>query len=131
PSTMEAVGASAETAAKGMGDAAKATTQASASLIDNSKLWHAVNSAILSLIPGMDAFTASVTASLGSVLGFNPALQAAVTATVGLGAASLKLAGDLEVNQVAFTKMLGSVTAAQAHLNQLREFALDTPFEFP
>ncbi|HEU0139613.1 MAG TPA: tape measure protein, partial [Bryobacteraceae bacterium] len=50
---------------------------------------------------------------------------------VGLGAAALSVAGDMEQNRIAFTQMLGSAEAAGQFLEELREFAAKTPFEFP
>ncbi len=49
---------------------------------------------------------------------------------VGVGAAALKTAGELEQNSIAFQTMLGSAAAAQEHLERLRAFALTTPFQF-
>ncbi len=58
-------------------------------------------------------------------------LTAAVTAPlVGVGAASIKLAGDMEQAQIAFTTMLGSAERAGAFLEELQDFAAHTPFEF-
>lgn len=54
--------------------------------------------------------------------------------TVALGAvgvASVKMAGTMEQNKVAFEKMLGSAAAAEAFLQQLATFAEKTPFDFP
>jgi len=50
---------------------------------------------------------------------------AAVTAGTGL----VKLAGEAEQAQVAFTTLLGSAEKAQAFLAELRDFAARTPFE--
>jgi tape measure domain-containing protein len=55
---------------------------------------------------------------------------------VGIAAAGLlgfgvKIAGDMEQADVAFTTMLGSGEKARAFLAQLRDFAAKTPFEFP
>lgn len=58
-------------------------------------------------------------------------MTAAVTAPLlGVGVAALKTAGDLEQNSIAFKTMMGSAEAAQGHLNELKEFALRTPFQF-
>ena len=62
-----------------------------------------------------------------------------ITALVGLsaaneireaGAAWLDYASKLETTKIAFTTMLGSAELAQAHLNELQQFALKTPFQF-
>lgn len=59
------------------------------------------------------------------------ALTTAITVPlVGAGLAALKVAGDLEQNTIAFETMLGSAQKAQRHLQQLKDFAAKTPFEF-
>ncbi len=59
-------------------------------------------------------------------------LTASITAPLlGVGIASLKVAGDMEMARVAFTNLLGSGEKAQAYLEQLRDFAMKTPFELP
>lgn len=58
-------------------------------------------------------------------------LSAAVTLPlVGLGTAALQAAGKMEQTQIAFKTMLGSSTAAEKHLKELKDFAAATPFEF-
>ncbi len=58
-------------------------------------------------------------------------MTAAITLPlVGVGAAAIKVAGELEQNSIAFKTMLGSADAAQKHLNELKDFALKTPFQF-
>lgn len=59
---------------------------------------------------------------------------AGILATVGVAAGTaglglVKLAGEAEQAQVAFTTLLGSAEKAQAFLGQLRDFAARTPFE--
>jgi tape measure domain-containing protein len=49
----------------------------------------------------------------------------------GLLGYGVKIAGDMEQADVAFTTMLGSGEKAHAFLAQLRDFAAKTPFEFP
>lgn len=49
---------------------------------------------------------------------------------LGVGAAALVAAGKMEQNQVAFTTLLRSADAAKAHLEDLKKFALVTPFQF-
>lgn len=62
-----------------------------------------------------------------------------VTALVGLSAVNeirqgaaawLDYASKLQTTKIAFTTMLGSAQAAQAHLVELQQFALTTPFQF-
>ncbi len=56
---------------------------------------------------------------------------AGVTAAVGyLGAKSVKLAADLEVQTKAFERLLGSSAAAKDKLEELQTFAAETPFTF-
>ncbi len=56
---------------------------------------------------------------------------AALTASVGyLGAKSVKLAADLEVQTKAFERLLGSADAAKSKLDELQTFAAKTPFTF-
>lgn len=56
---------------------------------------------------------------------------AGVATAVGyLGAKSVKLAADLEVQTVAFERLLGSADAAKAKLEELQTFAAATPFTF-
>jgi tape measure domain-containing protein len=56
-------------------------------------------------------------------------IKSAAQAMVGLGTQSIKLAGELEQNKVAFTTMLGSAEKADAFLRDLASFAAQTPFE--
>lgn len=56
---------------------------------------------------------------------------AGITAAVGyLGAKSVKLAADLEVQTKAFERLLGGADAAKAKLEELQTFAAQTPFTF-
>lgn len=58
-------------------------------------------------------------------------LTASVTMPlVGVGAAALKVSADMEQTRTAFVTMMGSTVAAQRHLEELRRFALRTPFQF-
>jgi tape measure domain-containing protein len=50
---------------------------------------------------------------------------------LALGGAGVKMAGDLEKATASFTTLLGSAEAAGQTLNELKQFAADTPFEFP
>jgi len=52
-------------------------------------------------------------------------------AILGLGGAALKIAGDFEQSQIAFTTMLGSAEKAEAFLKDLAKFAANTPFDLP
>jgi tape measure domain-containing protein len=55
-------------------------------------------------------------------------IAAVGTAMVGVGVASVKLAGEFEQTQVAFTTMLGSAEEANKMLTELSNFAKKTPF---
>ena len=50
-------------------------------------------------------------------------------AILGLGAASLKIAGEFEQSQIAFETLLGSAKAAAEFLEKLADFAKRTPFD--
>jgi len=67
---------------------------------------------------------------LGTIMGGLAigALAATTTAMINVGVASVKLAGDFEQTQVAFTTMLGSAEEAQSMLSDLADFAKKTPF---
>lgn len=47
------------------------------------------------------------------------------------GVAAVKMAGDMEKAQASFATMLGSAESAKKTLGELKQFAADTPFEFP
>lgn len=58
------------------------------------------------------------------------ALTTAVTLPMaGVGGLALKLAGEAEQAQTAFTTLLGSGEKAKAFMGDLRKFAAETPFE--
>lgn len=60
------------------------------------------------------------------------ALSALVTAPlVALAREALSLSANIELAGAAFTHMLGSAEAAGKFLRDLKQFALDTPFNFP
>ncbi len=65
-------------------------------------------------------------ASLGLTLG----IAGATAAVVKFGASSVRAAMDFEQTEIAFTNMLGSAERAGTFLNELRDFAARTPFEF-
>jgi len=59
-------------------------------------------------------------------------LSATVTTPlVGLGAAAITTAGQLEQARIAFGTLLGGAEKAAEMLERLKEFAATTPFEFP
>jgi tape measure domain-containing protein len=57
-------------------------------------------------------------------------VAAAGAALSGLGVYAVKLAGDFQNAQVAFTNMLGSADKANAFIADLQQFAAKTPFNF-
>lgn len=57
-------------------------------------------------------------------------VAAAGAALSGLGVYAIKLAGDFQNAQVAFTNMLGSSDKANAFIANLQQFAAKTPFNF-
>jgi len=69
---------------------------------------------------------------LGSSLAdFGSRLTAAVSLPLaGAGLAALKMANEMEQASMAFKTMMGSAEAAQVHLDELKRFAAQTPFEF-
>jgi tape measure domain-containing protein len=69
---------------------------------------------------------------LGSSLAdFGARLTAAVSLPLaGAGLAALKMANEMEQASMAFKTMMGSAEAAQVHLDELKRFAAQTPFEF-
>lgn len=50
---------------------------------------------------------------------------------IGIGAAVVTVAGQMEQTEIAFKTMLGSGESATAMLNELKAFAATSPFEFP
>lgn len=50
---------------------------------------------------------------------------------LGIGAAAVKSAADMEMQQAAFETMLGSADAAKSMLKELADFAAKTPFSLP
>jgi tape measure domain-containing protein len=73
----------------------------------------------------MDAMAGRVVSAVKGI-----AMAGAATAVAG-GAAGLKLAGDWEQAELAFTTMLGSAEKAKEFLEDLQSFAAATPFELP
>lgn len=63
-------------------------------------------------------------------LGLQMGLQAIVGTLKNVVVGSFELAAALEQTKVGFTTMLGSGEAAQGMLNELRDFAAKTPFQF-
>lgn len=74
---------------------------------------------------GTSAFLAGAVGGLSALVGvsvINEIRQA--------GQAWLDYSSKLETTRIAFTTMLGSAQAANAHLKELQQFALKTPFQF-
>lgn len=62
--------------------------------------------------------------ALGLMAGFSAALG-------GVGIASVKMAGDMQASRKAFETLLGSTEKAKSFLEDLTQFASETPFELP
>lgn len=76
--------------------------------------------------------TSSITNFASSAASAGAALTAGLTLPiVGLIAEALRMAGAFEQAQIGFSTMMGSGTQAQQFLNELKNFAATTPFEFP
>lgn len=81
---------------------------------------------------GLDSAGRKLSSLGGNITSVGAGMTAMVSAPlVALGVGAIKSAGDFEQAQIAFTSMLGSATAATGFLNELRDFAARTPFEFP
>ena len=92
---------------------------------DNSdflKKWESTKRALRKGL-GSDALAASESIATG--------LAGAVAALGAFGAASVKLAGDMEASRKALTTLLGDAQKAEEMLADLSSFAADTPFELP
>ena len=57
------------------------------------------------------------------------ALGIVTAAASGLGIAFIKMSADFKVSERAFTTLLGNTDLAKKHMNDLAEFAANTPFE--
>lgn len=80
---------------------------------------------------GMDKATRSVNKFATDVTDAGRRLSVGISLPlIGVGAAAVKAAGDMEQTKVAFTTLLKSADAAKAHLEELKRFALTTPFQF-
>lgn len=64
--------------------------------------------------------------ALKSVIGL---AKIGIVATIGLGTAALKTAGDMEQVEIAFETMLGSAERANQLVQEITKFAATTPFE--
>lgn len=92
---------------------------------DNSEFlrrWEAVRRALRRGL-GSEAMAASESILTG--------LAAATAALGAFGAASIKMAGDMQANKRAFSTLLGDARQAEEFLGQLAKFASVTPFELP
>lgn len=79
----------------------------------------------------MGDVSSSLAATASKMSSVGMSMTAAVTLPiVGVGIAAIKTAGELEQNAIAFETLMGSAAAAQKHLQDLRDFAAKTPFQF-
>lgn len=81
------------------------------------------------MIQGLESKAVATTGILGG-LGAKLAGLAAAAVTA-LGGFGVKLNMEMEQTQMAFETMLGSAQKAEAFMNQLKDMATATPFEFP
>lgn len=78
---------------------------------------------------GSQRFKSALGDIAGSV-GVPLTLGAITLAAVGVGKAVVDMGMRMEQTKIAFTTLIGSAEGAQAHLEDLRDFAATTPFEF-
>lgn len=79
-----------------------------------------------------EKFGSSLETIGGKMMAFGAGLTAGITAPIlGIGAAAVKMSEDLLAANTSFTTMLGSAEKAGAFLDELKQFAATTPFEFP
>jgi len=92
--------------------------------------------AVVIAIKAVDSFSGTfnkASSALGALkfaaLGVVTAAGAAGVAMGAIGKASLETAADFQQTEIAFETMLGSAERAQSFLEEVREFAKETPFE--
>jgi len=79
----------------------------------------------------LDGFKKSADALGSSMADLGMRLTAAVSIPLaGVSVAALKMANSMEQASMAFKTMMGSSDAAKIHLEDLKKFAAQTPFEF-
>ncbi len=89
-----------------------------------------VNNSVNTASQGISRMGRDVAGATASALGLQLGVAGATAAVVKFGASSVRAAMDFEQTEIAFTSMLGSGTRAKAFLDDLRDFAAHTPFEF-
>jgi tape measure domain-containing protein len=89
-------------------------------------------------VSGVNRAQSAVGGFTGTTSKGHPILRAFGTAMVGVGVAAagvigtgVKLASDYQQAEIAFTNFLGSAREGKAFLEELQQFAAETPFEFP
>lgn len=82
---------------------------------------------------GVTTASSSLSSLTGALAGVATAIGAAfaVDKLIDFGTTAVTMAGQMEQTNVAFTTLLGSATAAQTMLADLKAFARETPFDFP
>ena len=87
------------------------------------------------VIRATDKFSGTFKRANSAIRGLGSAMKlgaigfaATAASMIGAGVGALKLAGDFEQTQIAFTTMLGSADAAEKKLTELADFAKKTPF---
>lgn len=71
------------------------------------------------------------TAAVVALTAVTAAAAAAGTAVVGAAVAGIKLAADFEKAETSFTTLYKSAAVAKDVIAEIKEFAAETPFEFP
>lgn len=80
---------------------------------------------------GLQEAAAAIQKQARSLTAIGSAMTRSVSLPLALaGGAAVKMAGDLEQTQLAFTTLLGSAKAAGDYMGQLHDFASRTPFQF-
>ena len=76
-------------------------------------------------------FLSNAASSMVGFIGAGVVMPAIGSAASFVGSSMFGLSSKLEMAQNGFTNMLGSSEAAKAHLEELKAFAANSPFEFP
>lgn len=81
--------------------------------------------------PALKTAAANLEKQAAAIKKAGMALMPLTLALAAAGGAAIKMAGDFEQTNIAFTTMLGSGEKAKTFLKDLEKFAAKTPFEFP
>lgn len=90
-----------------------------------------VGSLVVNLLGNSRGFSKAMDDAQGTLNTFQAAATGALLGMAAAGAsASIKLAADMEQVAISMETLLGSADAAKAKMEEMRAFALATPFEF-